>query len=229
MGNIKYIAGEILKNKKYSFFIIVACALLLAISFTGCGSKGEDADNVSNSELQDLSVPDADMNDDNMSVVDINVPGDNDLDNMVLVSVDNLGRANPFLPPGESAKLNQSAINSAASVPQVRLQYDVLPPMENPTIDAGAKKVATTKVSGIMYDKISPSAILNIDGSDYFVRSGDVLNGYKVLSIGKSVVTVQVGANVYKAGVGQLVEEGQSEVNYNTVANLSSKFGGNKK
>lgn len=77
-----------------------------------------------------------------------------------------------------------------------------------------------------MYDRNNPSAILNIEGSDYLVRSGDVINGYKVLSIGKNSVTVQMGSNVYKAGVGQLVTSGQADVNYNKVANLNKKFGG---
>ena len=92
-----------------------------------------------------------------------------------------------------------------------------------------AQKIVTTKVSGIMYDKSNPSAILNIEGADYLVRSGDVINGYKVLSIGKNHVTVQKGSNVYKAGVGQLVTEGQTDVTYNQVANLNKKFGGGNK
>ena len=74
-----------------------------------------------------------------------------------------------------------------------------------------------------MFDKFNPSAILNISGTDYLVRTGDVINGYKVLSIGKDTVTVQYGANVYKASVGELFTgEG---VNYNTVSNLENKFG----
>ena len=56
------------------------------------------------------------------------------------------------------------------------------------------------------------------------VRTGDIINNYKVLSIGKDNVTVQLGANVYKAGVGQLFTgEG---INYNTISNLENKFGG---
>ena len=84
----------------------------------------------------------------------------------------------------------------------------------------------TTKVSGIMFDKFNPSAILNISGADYLVRTGDVVNNYKVLSIAQDTVTVQYGANVYKAGVGELFTgEG---INYNTISNLQNKFGGNK-
>ena len=140
---------------------------------------------------------------------------------MVFISVENMGRANPFMPPRESELL--------AAIPTENLKYDVLPPLEQPEADENAKKVVTTKVSGIMYDKIRPSAILNVDGADYLVRSGDVLNGYKVLAIDKSVVTVQMGANVYKAGVGELIAEGKDSITYNQIANLSSKFGGAKK
>lgn len=93
--------------------------------------------------------------------------------------------------------------------------------------DSDAEKVLTTKVSGVMYDTQSPSAILNIEGSDYLVRSGDVINGYKILAISPSVVTVQLGANVYKAGVGELLAT--DGIQYNTISNLDKKFGGAKK
>ena len=40
------------------------------------------------------------------------------------------------------------------------------------------------------------------------------------------MVTVQYGSNVYKAGVGELFTgEG---INFNTISNLESKFGGRK-
>ena len=78
-----------------------------------------------------------------------------------------------------------------------------------------------------MYDKQNPSAILNIESSDYLVRSGDVVNGYKVLSISPQTVTVQLGANVYKAGVGELLAT--DGLQYNTISNLDKKFGGSKK
>ena len=110
-----------------------------------------------------------------------------------------------------------------------KLQYDLLEPLDAPVADETAQKIVTTKVSGIMYDKSNPSAILNIEGADYLVRSGDVINGYKVLAISKNNVTVQKGSNIYKAGVGQLVADGQVDVTYNNVANLNKKFGGGKK
>lgn len=217
MGNM---TGMLMKKKIWAICCTVTFALVLALNLSGCtpGSGSEEVSEVPQGE--EISMDDAPSGDN--AGANIDIPQDADTDKMVSVAVDNLGRANPFLPPGETAYAGN------VGVPEARLQYDVLPPLESPAPDYAAKKVASTKVSGIMYDKSSPSAILNIDGLDYLVRSGDVINGYKVLSIDKSVVTVQVGANVYKAGVGQLVQEGQSSVNYNQVANLSNKFGGKK-
>lgn len=135
---------------------------------------------------------------------------------MVAMSVEDMGRSDPFLPEHENSDYR----------PKTKYGFDLLPPPETITVDTTATEVISTKVSGIMYDRFNPSAILNISGSDYLVRTGDVINSYKVLSIGKDQVTVQNGANVYKAGVGELFTgEG---INFNTISNLESKFGGRK-
>ena len=217
--NMENMIGMLMKKKFWAVCCTVAFAFVLVLNLSGCtpGSGGEEDVSDLPQQGEEITMDEAPPEDN--SGANINIPQDADTDKMVSVAVDNLGRANPFLPPGESAQ---------TGVPQGRLQYDILPPLETPAPDSGAKRVASTKVSGIMYDKSSPSAILNIDGSDYLVRSGDVINGYKVLSIDKSVVTVQVGSNIYKAGVGQLVTDGNSSVNYNQVANLSNRFGGKK-
>lgn len=76
-----------------------------------------------------------------------------------------------------------------------------------------------------MFDKYNPSAIINIEDTDYLVRSGDVINGYKILAISPQTVTVQLGSNIYKAGVGEIVTKDEG-LNYNQVSNLSKKFGG---
>lgn len=138
---------------------------------------------------------------------------------MVAMSVEDIGRKDPFLPESERLNSIQSTPTSGS--------IDLLPPPESLITDETATEVITTKVSGIMYDRYNPSAILNINNSDYLVRTGDIVNGYKILSITKEYVTVQNGANVYKAGVGELLTgEG---VNFNTVSNLEKKFGGNKR
>ncbi len=223
--NMENITEMFMKKKFWTVLGTLIVGLGLAVNLTGCTSGG-DVEEVSDSiPEQNIEIP----ADDSAASANVNVPVDVDTDKMVAISVENLGRANPFMPPGEKPWVSPSAQMAVEGVPQQRLQYDVLPPIETPnlSVDKGAKKAASTRVSGIMYDTANPSAILNIEGLDYLVRSGDVLNGYKVLSINKSVVTVQVGSNIYKAGVGQLIEDGHNLVNYNTVANLNSKFGGN--
>jgi len=128
----------------------------------------------------------------------------------VLISVKETGRENPFMP------LND--FNSSVA-------YSLVSPPTETYPNSNADKVMSTTISGILYDTYSPSAIINIQGTDYLVKKGDVINHYKVLSIEKEKVLVQLGKNIYKAGVGELLS--QSNVNYNTVANLNKKFAGN--
>jgi hypothetical protein len=75
-----------------------------------------------------------------------------------------------------------------------------------------------------LYDKYNPSAILNIEGNDYLVKKGDVVNNYKIVNIAQDSVTVKLGENVYKAGIGELLTEGS--IHHNNVSNLNNKFGG---
>lgn len=130
---------------------------------------------------------------------------------MVVVAVSSSGRSNPFLPAGENM-----LPSSLTYLP---------PPPETLLENSEAGKVMSTTISGILYDKYSPSAIINIEGTDYLVKRGDVINNYKILSIEKTQVMVQLGQNVYKAGVGELLS--QADLSQNNIANLNKKFGGN--
>lgn len=124
-------------------------------------------------------------------------------------------KANPFLPYKD--------VNSTKSVGDVPA-ISLLEPPEMSGASSDAVRVMDTSVSGILFDKYNPSAILNIEGSDYLVKKGDVVNNYKVLAIAQDSVTVQLGQNVYKAGIGEILTEGT--LNHNDVSNLSNKFGG---
>jgi hypothetical protein len=124
-------------------------------------------------------------------------------------------KANPFLPYREGGA-------STLDVPR----YSLVEPPEVVNENSDAARVMDTIVSGILYDKYSPSAILNIEGNDYLVKKGDVVNNYKVLNIMQDSVTVKLGANVYKAGIGEILTEGA--LNHNNVSNLSKKFGGER-
>lgn len=131
---------------------------------------------------------------------------------LVMITVTNSGRSDPFLPIGDGNVFNAS-------------YSPLLPPPTTIPTSSDAGKVITTTISGILYDKYSPSAIINIEGADYLVKKGDVINNYKILSISKSQVVVQLGKNIYQAGVGELLSP--TDLNYNTIANLNKKFGGN--
>ena len=129
---------------------------------------------------------------------------------MVVVTISNSGRQDPFLPTSDGP------LSGAYSY--------LLPPPQTLPQNNDASKVMATTISGILYDPYSPSAILNIEGTDYLVKKGDVINNYKILSISKAQVVVQLGKNIYSAGVGELLSPG--DLKY-SIANLNKKFGGN--
>jgi len=128
-------------------------------------------------------------------------------------------KANPFLPYrklGNEIKTD----NLVNDVPQ----YDLIAPPDFSESNSDAARIMETVVSGILFDKYSPSAILKIDGEDYLVKKGDTVHSYKVINIAQNSVTVQHGKNTYQAGIGELLTS--DTVKYNDISNLSKKFGG---
>lgn len=213
-------------NKKICAALAVCVLAVIMINTTGCTNNGNDdvavnlpqEDNVVKKETVKVGndgVNAAIAPDENVTKSEVDKK--ETTDSMVAMSVEDFGRSDPFLPSNEVAIISKSSNKS---------NFDLVPPPNSLIVDPTAVDVVSTKVSGIMYDKFNPSAILNISGSDYLVRTGDVINSYKILSIGKENVTVQYGANVYKAGVGELFSG--DGINYNTISNLDRKFGGNK-
>lgn len=126
-------------------------------------------------------------------------------------------KANPFLPYRDISG------SSTLDVPA----FTLVEPPEVVDENSDAARVMDTVVSGILFDKFSPSAILNIEGNDYLVKKGDVVNNYKVVNIMQDSVTVKLGSNVYKAGIGEILTEGS--LNHNDVSNLNNKFGGERR
>lgn len=201
-------------NGKKLFLVIVAllivASVIFAISFTQNKSNNDDFD------MAETEVPTVTPKKEKVKEVDIDIESDGDT--MVSVAVEDVGRANPFLPDSESVVVTR---------PTSMNGYSLMAPPETLREGSEASRVMTTKVSGILYDAIKPSAILNIEGNDYLVRTGDYIHNYKVLSISKDLVTVQLGKNVYKAGVGEMMAD--ATLNYNTVYDLQHRFGGAKK
>ena len=211
-----------IKHKKVFAIILVLLAVLIIVS--GCTKNNtEDITAIETNDSPEIMKEtvkvgndgvNAAIAPDDVTIVSSQMEFDQNSGNLVSVTIEDTGRSDPFLPSKENI----------VSKPKPKMYNDLIPPPEAITVDTTATEVITTKVSGIMFDKFNPSAILNIAGQDYLVRTGDIINGYKVLSIGKEVVTVQYGANVYKAGVGEIFNG--DGINFNTVSNLESKFGG---
>ena len=97
--------------------------------------------------------------------------------------------------------------------------------------NTGAKELLCIRVMGgstRRYANIGDIIIASVKDATPggVVKKGDVVNNYKVLAIAQDSVTVQLGSNVYKAGIGEILTEGS--LNYNEVSNLNNKFGGVK-
>ena len=101
---------------------------------------------------------------------------------------------------------------------------DIISPPEELSNGSDAERVMDTSVSGILYDAYNPSAIINIEGTEYLVKRGDSVNNYHVLDINNKYVVVKLGNNVYKAGVGEILTQGS--IKNSNIPNLENKFGG---
>ena len=195
----KQFASEAKTNKRImilSTLIIVLFLAILALFLF------KDTLNVSLGELNPIPRVSAPLSETATQRVVLNIPT-------------GVVKANPFLPYRD---LDEPEIYS--DIPEQSL---VEPPEVFNENSEGAR-ILDTIVSGILYDKYSPSAILNIEGSDYLVKKGDVVNNYNVLQITRDSVTVKLGENVYKAGIGEILTEGT--IHHNDVSNLKNKFGG---
>lgn len=222
-------------NKKIGAFTVAMLLAVLLFNTTGCTQNNVSKKSFDKKPVRELSKEKVKVGNDGINAAiapddDVAVVSDSDKkteteneiqedfagSSMVAMSIEDIGRSDPFLPDSERVEKK----------PKPNFGYDLLPPPETIIVDNMAQEVINTKVSGIMYDNYNPSAILNINGADYLVRSGDLVNGYKILAIAKDYVTVQKGTNVYKAGVGEMFAS--NSINYNTISNLEGKFGGNK-
>lgn len=216
-------------NKKIGVGLVVMLLAIIMINTSGCTQGNSEEQQTDTAAVEANQIPQDTVKvgndgvnaaiapDDITSVADQSATKSN---SMVAMSVGDMGRSDPFLPEGERVVVKPKPKKPAYA------NY-LMPPPESINVDSTATEVMTTKVSGIMYDKFNPSAILNINNSDYLVRTGDVINGYKILSIGRETVTVQYGSNVYKASVGEMFAG--DGIKFNTISNLNNKFGGNRK
>ena len=104
------------------------------------------------------------------------------------------GRLNPFVPVGN--------LNNIGFITSPKI--DILPPAEtlsepDPTLD----KLMKIKVSGILYDGVNSSAVINLGGVDYFVQKGDKIDSFTVVDITKTTVSIKEKNNIFSATIGQ--------------------------
>ncbi|MGN0013957.1 MAG: hypothetical protein ACI37T_00900 [Candidatus Gastranaerophilaceae bacterium] len=145
----------------------------------------------------------------------------------VSIAIGDTGRANPFKPNVEPQNLNLPAVKDVNAVRE-KYSFDVIEPPELGIENLDLERLMQTKVTGILYDNIKPSAIVNIDGSDQLVNIGDNIAGFEIVSITKNKVVIKDGSNVFRASVGQPLNA-EKVVNPVEISNLENKFAGSTK
>ena len=115
-----------------------------------------------------------------------------------IIKVIPTGRSNPFMPIAKYATTDipdASVLYDKSGVPKPPSEYGI---QEEETV-----QLMSIAVSGIMYDEVKPSAIITYDNNDYFVQKGDKLDNYRIIEIAKNHVTIALGANTYRANIGE--------------------------
>lgn len=194
----------------------------------------------------------ADVNVPSEKSVDLDVDT-NEASSMVSYDVTTIGRADPFMPSDELQAFEDAKTSALREASEhnaeiarlkklkdtvIREQDDIspysfnlpVPPTSLASTETAAAKITRTKVVGIMYNKMNPSAIINVDDRDYLVRQGDKIIGqeYKVVQINPSWITVSLGSNIYSAGIGELFSREDFNKTQNDLYNLKNRFGGRK-
>ena len=130
----------------------------------------------------------------------------------VRTDVDAGGRKSPFVPYRER-NLTYESMNFG-DLP--------LPPGEG-EMDTSLASLITAKVTGILFEDESPSAIINVLESDYLVKPGDKVETFEIEAITKDYVAIKTGTNVFRAKVGDIVD---GELYGTGVYNLGHRFAG---
>ena len=130
------------------------------------------------------------------------------------LDIDAEGRTTPFVPYKER-NLAYSSLNYGD------LPY---PPLAGEMGD-DLNNLISAKVTGILYDATSPSAIINVLNEDYVVKPGDEIESFQISSISKDYVAIKTGSNIYRAKVGDIVD---GELYGSGIYNLGHKFAGHK-
>ena len=127
-----------------------------------------------------------------------------------VVNVVPTGRLNPFMPLSKF-KYVPEPIDIVTKYKTINnIDYDSFsipkPPKKYGELNEQTKKLMSVGVSGIMYDKVKPSAIIKFQDNDYFVQIGDKLDKFRVVGITPTQVNIALGKNIYSAKVGEEIK-----------------------
>jgi len=147
--------------------------------------------------------------------------GNGQEDNTIMVSLGHARRLNPFV-PHKRATLSTN-VSEFASVP-----FEIIEPPTSITVDENINSLLEAKITGILYDSQSPSAVVVINGVDEFVKTGDKIFGYTITSITKDKVVIAYGKNTFTASIGQLFSP-EDITSGRVVSNLEKKFAGSRR
>ena len=142
--------------------------------------------------------------------------------NEIMVAYNKSARENPFKPPVVD-KQEGDGYEMVGNE-----QFEIIEPPVQSVADENLTRLLQTQISGILYDEESPSAIVNLNGMDQFVKAGDVISGYTIDYITRDKVQISYENNSYVASVGELFTKGSLE-KQPAVVNLENKFAGRYK
>ncbi len=196
-----------------------------SVSFGENGEMNLDTGNGENDSVATVTetpVQNTDMNDDLFESSLSTDNGTGQENNAIMVVYNKAARTNPFKPP---------VVNKVEADPYEvvnNTQFEIIEPPVASVPDENLTRLLQTQISGILYDSESPSAIVNLNGMDQFVKVGDVISGYKIVSITRDKVQISYKNNSYVASVGELFTKGNLEKKQ-AVVNLENKFAGRYK
>lgn len=150
-----------------------------------------------------------------------------DSSNDIIVSYDKPLK-NPFKPYASIKREDKvTAAEKVASLALPKTDFEIIEPPVSSIPDENLSRLLSTQISGILYDDVSPSAIVNLNGVDTFVKVGDTINGYTIKAITRNYVQINYKDNTYVASVGELFTRGV--LDKPAVANIDKKFAGRYK
>lgn len=179
---------------------------------------GDDADVSSDTEQNEVAA-ETNNNADYENALNF---GSGKEDNTIMVSLGQARRQNPFV-PHKRATVSSLSHSEFDSVP-----FEIIEPPTAVTEDLNINNLLEAKITGILYDPQSPSAVVVINGVDEFVKTGDKIFGYTITSITRDKVVISYGKNTFTASIGQLFSPEDMTAG-RVVPNLEKKFAGSRR